>query len=119
MTTGMKGDNIGYFCPSCRQHSHRRYACMASLAMNKVPCTVFDQGKDPWRDIIIATRRPCFHANDAHSLVFDLSGELVIQLLWFGCQQCHTDSLAHQASSDFMHMRLDPPHMRKIAGGYH
>src|SRR5579859_6405263 len=119
MATRMEGDNIRYFCLSCRQHSQWRHKCMTSLAVNEIPCAVFDQRIKLWRDIIVAPRRPGLHTNDTHSLVLYFPGEPVIKLLWFGCQQCDIDSITYQASSDFMHMRLDSAHMRKIARRHH
>src|SRR5690348_13116096 len=118
MPSRMKRDNVRNLCLPCCQHRQWWHKCMTALAMDEVPSSMFDQGIDLWRNIIVALRRPCLHANDTHSFVLGLSGKPVETIFWLGRQQCDANSTAYQASSDFVHMRLDSPHIREIARSY-
>src|SRR5579863_520105 len=119
MAAGMKSDNVGDLClPGC-QHRQRRNKCVTSLTMDEVPLATFNQSIYFWRNVIIALRWPCLNANNAHPFDLGLPGKRFNALAWLSSQQRNADPITRQASSNFMHMRLDSSHVWKIARRYH
>src|ERR1700680_3035380 len=111
----MKSHRVRHLCCFSCQHCHWWNKSMASLTMHKVPLAAFDYRINLWRNIVIALRWPCLHANHTHPLDLSLPWQRVGATARLRSQQRHSHPVTCQASSNFMDVRLNPPHMGKVA----
>src|SRR6266568_228115 len=76
----MESDNIWDLRFFSCQHCQRWNECVAALAMNEIPCAIFDTRKYLRGDAVITLRGPGPDANDAHALNLFLLGRGVAEV---------------------------------------
>src|SRR2546430_7069890 len=115
----MESDDIGNLRFFSCQHCQWWNKCMATLAMNKIPCAMFDNRKHPRGDAVVALRGPGPNTNNAHPLNHFLFRQRSSRGMWYGCKNRDADSLTRETTSNFINMRFKPTNIREISRSHH
>src|SRR6266705_1719476 len=103
---------------SC-QHCQRWNECVAALAMNEIPCAIFDTRKHLRGDAVVTLRGPGPHTNNAHSLDHFLFGQWSSLGMWHSCKNRDTDSSTRKTTSNFIDLRFNTTYIREISRSHH
>src|SRR6266700_5409678 len=115
----MESDNIWDLRFFSCQHSQWWNECMAALAMNEIPCAIFDNRKYLRSDAVVTPRGPGPNTNNAHSLDHFLLRQWSSQGIRYGCKNRNVDSPACKTAYNFIDVRFNTTHIREISRNYH
>src|SRR6266568_2069481 len=90
----MESDDIGNLSFFSCQHCQWWNECMAALAMNQIPCAMFNTRKHLWGDAVVTLRGPGPYTDNAHSPT-------------------------RETTSNFIDMRFNTTHIREVSRSHH
>src|SRR2546425_9693530 len=115
----MESDDIGNLCLFSCQHCQRWHESMTSLAMNKIPCTIFDNRKYLRGNAVVTLRGPSPNTNNAHFLYHLLTRKWSSRGIWHSCKNRDADSSTRKTASNFIDVRFNTTHIREISRSDH